>query len=213
MESELRLIFDILNRNCKYVVLRKWETVLDDSIFFDQKNDIDILCEDREKVIALLNAQPVHKDKKRDNFMVLCRTFSIRLDIRWVGDGYYPKEWEINMLKDRVKAPNNVYRLSDEDCIYALAYHALLQKESVSESYRSSICEIYERFYHNSIASSTDNGLLSVLYRFLRMKGYGISIPKDNAVFMNTKNIRSPFLITKFKVQIRRYYYYLKNLL
>jgi hypothetical protein len=55
-------------------------------------------------------------------------------DIRYVGDGYFPRSWQRRMLRDRV-LKDGIYVCSPEDEFHARAYHALFHKAGMPRKY------------------------------------------------------------------------------
>lgn len=213
MGGELRYIFDKLNEGCPYIVLRNWENVLNDEAYINTEEDIDILCQDKEYVINLLGASRIHKNKKRDNFFVPVGSKRVRLDIRWIGDGYYPKNWEIKMLENRQKSTVGVYIPNREDHLFSLLYHALLQKPSLSDKYYIAINNLYRIFKQGLLQEMSEQELLSLLYNYLQSKSYKPTIPHDPGVILNPNNIRPPYMALRRHVLLLRYCSYFKSLI
>lgn len=211
MGGELRQIFDKLNDGCPYIVLRNWENVLNDEAYINTEEDIDILCQNKEYVINLLGASRIHKNKKRDNFYVPVGSKRVRLDIRWIGDGYYPQNWEIKMLENRQMSNDGFYIPNSEDHLFSLLYHALLQKPHLSEKYYRITNGLYHNFKQGHDMSEQE--LLSLLYRYLQSNSYKLTIPHDPGVLLNPNNILPPFTTLKRRVVLLRYCSYFKNLL
>ena len=44
--NNIRELFDFLNDNCEYLVLRNWDELFNESIYSNGHEDIDVLCRD-----------------------------------------------------------------------------------------------------------------------------------------------------------------------
>ena len=59
---------------------------------------------------------------------------NIPFDIRYVGDGYFPRSWQRRMLRDRV-LKDGVFVCAPADDFFARAYHALFHKIELPDKY------------------------------------------------------------------------------
>lgn len=203
---DIRDLFNLLNKNCIYVVLRNWDDVFDESIYGTTHEDIDILCDDLEKFIKITGAYRVHKNKYRDNFIVPCGNLSIRFDVRWLGDGYYPKEMEEAILHKRLLNESDMYTPCPEDYFFSLAYHALLQKNKLSEEYLLKLNNIYSKIT-NDITVHEEGAFLKMLKDYLEEHKFRVTTPSDPAVYLNWANIHKLPYNNSFYREIRRYLY------
>ena len=178
---EIKHFFDTINKECSYLVLRNWNELFTGNIYEYSHNDIDILCENRDEFVKITHAIRIHQESNRDNYVVSLETFKIRLDIRWVGDGYYPLEWQKNMLKRRVYL-NGIYVMSEDDYKYSLLYHAFLQKMSVSEDYKNKIKMLFSEEVIDDVFNVHYTRLLK---EYLQANNYHFELPLDPGVFVN----------------------------
>lgn len=182
--------FDLLNKNCCYLVLRNWDNLLDDSIYGKGHEDIDILCDSLESFIKLTKANRVHKENKRDNYIVTFGNSVIRIDARWVGDGYYPIEMEKRLLADRRVNKQNIFIPNEEGYYYSLLYHALVQKRELSDEYSFKLNDVRKKILNTSINGCYDD-FLNDLGAYLRANGLAVEYPRDPGVVINEKVIKS----------------------
>lgn len=214
--TSLKEFFGYLNHSCKYLVLRNWDNLLDDDIYVEDHEDIDILCDDLHSFIRLSGARRIHKECDRDNYMVVIEEKRVRLDVRWIGDGYYPSEWERKMLERRVMNYQDVYIPCPEDHFYSLSYHALIQKPSLSSEYLFKLSDLYASI-SNVETKLDEHGLITLLVRYLSLSSYKVTLPKDPGVLFNksvvqnmSKEIDIILLfkrrVFKFKQRIRSYF-------
>lgn len=98
-------LFDILNLTSQYVVLRGAEGL--ENRVQDLNGDVDILCSDIGEFTASANARKIGKS---DNFYhVNIAGQNVLFDIRFVGDGYFDKQWQQDIIDNRILEKNGVY--------------------------------------------------------------------------------------------------------
>jgi len=119
-----------------YVVLRNWDG-LPQSVVFGQHGDLDLLVYD------LLHFEEVFGDHltktyphPRVQYKVAINNSFIQADIRHLGDGYYPKDFENAVLKTRVFNPCGFFTPDPLHHRLALAYHAVHHKGFIAPEYR-----------------------------------------------------------------------------
>ncbi len=132
--NSLEEVFYVLNNTVNYVVMRNFEGLpgnFDPSIH----KDIDLLTDEREKLLLFLNPPDVDPFNSRPQVKVNINGQWVLWDTRCVGDDYYCKQWEHDMLESKVLSPGNVYVMNEEHYFYSLVYHALVHKKSIAEDY------------------------------------------------------------------------------
>ena len=60
---------------------------------------------------------------------------NIPIDIRYLGDNFYDKKLEQDMLDSRIKHPNGFYIPNKEMHLYSLIYHAIIHKPKIKSTY------------------------------------------------------------------------------
>lgn len=189
MNNQLKDLFNHLNNNCRYLVLRNWDNLLDESIYGQGHEDIDVLCEDLGEFIKITGAKRVHSEKDRDNYVVPFEGMNVRFDVRWVGDGYYPEGMERAMLNNRRMNEQSVFIPSIVDYYYSLAYHALLQKPSVSEEYLEKLNQV-RQILTQTRASIEQSAISIELCDFLKKNEWKFEYPNDPGVYVNYSGIK-----------------------
>ena len=104
--------FKDINENCNYVVLRNGDDIDWKNSLIKNDGDLDVLCENRKAFIELSGAVPIYSSRRRDNYYITVANHKVRIDIRYVGDRYYDKNWEKDILLCRQF--NGLYYLPDE---------------------------------------------------------------------------------------------------
>lgn len=172
----------VLNCCLEWVVLRNFEFLPDN--FWGNDKDIDLLCSDIDLFERVANAQ--RKGNGISNFTVSISDKTLPIDARFIGDGYYDKCWQRDMLTARViKA--GVPILCLEDHYYSLFYHAKLHKKAVKPEYFERLCQLAAA-NHVSLTPedlTLDEKCVRLIDAFLKRKGYVIEFPRDISCHMN----------------------------
>ncbi len=212
MINSIKELFTELNNNSNYLILRNWENIFDQDIYVNGHEDIDILCENKNDIQKLIGAKRMHFNKHRDNYLVPVGNLNVRFDIRWLGDGYYPEEWEKQMLKRRVFINPGVFVMCNEDYCFSLAYHALIQKAIFSEEYRLKIENSFSKLVGEPRGFSKEE-ICSQLDSFLNNNSYKIVIPEDPGVYMNWASAKKFSYYFSNRLRFRRFVYNIKGYL
>ncbi len=135
----LRDAFDALNHLVSYVVLRNFENLLDGHSSGDwhssgDREQVDLLVADYKEAIRILNARPVLGLVPRwgGRFQVTVAGRRIICEIRFVGDGYFDRQWQHEVLQRRRRLDTGIYVPSSRDYFETLAYHALAHQRELS---------------------------------------------------------------------------------
>ena len=141
--ASLRAVFAALNPLLPYVVLRNFEE-LPDSHVFGEHDDVDLLVHDYHEAIRILNARPLLGMVPRwgGRFHVTVAGRPIIFDIRFVGDGYFDRQWQLDVLQRRRFSESGIYVPSTRDYFETLAYHALAHKRELSEDYAGRLAQM-----------------------------------------------------------------------
>lgn len=126
--QNLRQFFDYLNGvSFPYVVLRNWEP-LPDSVEFGDHSDLDLLVYDLEHFREIIMDAHPEYPYPRVRFKLQVGKEHIFMDIRHVGDGYYPTEFEEAILETREWNEKGFYTPNPIHHRIALAYHVVHHK-------------------------------------------------------------------------------------
>lgn len=180
----LRVFIDTANISCNWLVLRNYEYLPDD--FFGNDDDIDILCDNPNVFSNKMKLQK--RSWGISSYKVLIDGIEISVDLRSVGDQYYDKLWQHNMLKNKIFTSNNVPCPSPLDMFYSLLYHSLLQKKHIKNGYLSIFSQLSKAILPVPLTmqSLKDNDhLLSILSEFMRENNYTFTKPFDSSVYIN----------------------------
>jgi hypothetical protein len=173
---DMNQLLYVLNETVEYVVLRNFNGLFSDynkSIH----GDVDILTSNRYLARLALNAKPVHRSKRRVQHIVKIGDGGTYFDIRYVGDNYYCKAWEKEILEKRHLTSEGYYRTDDENFAYSLLYHALVQKPKIADDYKETFRSLFP--------GKDEKELKQILLEYLRKHGYKMNEPFDYTVYFN----------------------------
>lgn len=167
-----------------YVIIRNAE-MLPDAFDPSLHGDIDLLVGDCAQAAELIGARKVHPERYRVHYEIPVAGKPVRLDLRFVGDGYYDTQWERRML-DRSRVENDISLPHPEDAFFALVYHALFQKKSIAPDYAGKAAALARAAGHEWTGFAD---ALRLLEDFLSRNGYGKTVPDDLSVYRNNRLI------------------------
>lgn len=183
--ESIESFFSALNDNVDYIVLRNFEGLVEGRLFNEVHPDIDVLCKDVEKLLFYAKVGDNINQKKIGRQQIKIDGRFVRLDVRFVGDGYYDKQWEDEMLTRRRLIKGLCYVPDETDYLFSLIYHALVQKNKLSEDYEFRIKQIAS----NLGKSLSDPLSTKELEVYMRSKGYKYTYPSDLGVITNFSGI------------------------
>ena len=184
----LKRVFDVLNAaNCKYVVLRNFEKMPHEVIVDPNHLDVDLLVSDYYEVKRILDGdspQELLNTHYENGKYRIVNTVSIEgkgvnFDIRAVGDNYLDKKWQQDIIKRRVAFRAGIYVPSEEDHLFSIMYHAIIQKKTISDTY----VKVMTSIGNFSVAQAQDKTFLrGELDSFMKRHGYNMVRPNDKTV-------------------------------
>ena len=172
-------LFSELNAKCDYLVLRNFEQMSGDEFLMDGHEDIDFLCSNPEELIMSLGAFPRKFYNKKVQNYILFKGKKVKIDIRYVGDNYYDKTWQMQMLRTKVMNKNGFWTMNQENYFYSLIYHAILQKSSLSDEY---FCRLVVMAKSAGFEVDKEADLLQLLEDMMQKNGYKFVYPQDGSV-------------------------------
>lgn len=135
MES-LKQFFSYMNDiNFKYVVLRNFDALPYD-VVLGAHSDLDLLVYDREHFMEIFPQAKLEHPFPRVRTKVPIGESFIYVDVRFVGDDYYPEDFEKAILQTREWNPRGFWTPDPMHHRIALAYHAVHHKNGISDDYR-----------------------------------------------------------------------------
>ncbi len=181
---DIREFFYELNKeNIRYVVMRNYEMMHLGDFFCGQHEDIDILVDDSQKFREIAHAYPKMWPEDDIHFVIFVDNECIPLDVRKVGDSYYDEKWERDILERRKLAENgNWYVMDEEDYYYSLAYHAIFQKERLSEEYLNKLNVMAQKL---GVSAGCQAEHEDRIREYFHLNNYEYTIPLDKSVLVN----------------------------
>ena len=180
-----------LKYSSKYLVLRNFEFLPFN--FFNNDKDVDALCENVMDFISASNAKVLSLTDGGAKLMVKIEDKQVPFDIRFIGDGYYHSSWERDMLEQRVKTIDNVYKPRLDDYFFSLLYHAVLQKPDIKPIYIQRFASISNELQFDFFDINKINDkryIASIIEGFFVFKNYLYTNPKDTKVYVNYSTLK-----------------------
>ena len=178
-------MFYVLNNSTNYAILRNYET-LPEEIYVNDHNDIDIICDSYKNVAYVLNAKKVFEEDYRVHYKAKVQDKDANFDLRYIGDDYYYKELEEDLLKTKVYNEKGFYTISDDYYFYTLLYHAMLHKLRFSEDYKNRLSKMNKEFSN----LKDEKSCLKLLQDWLIKKHYLVTKPIDKSVQFNIERAK-----------------------
>lgn len=126
--QSLKQFFEYLNDiNFKYVVLRNFEN-LPAGVEVGSHGDLDLLVYDLEHFKEVFPQVIAEFPSPRVRYKLLINNVYVYMDLRSVGDGYYPEQFQKDILENREYNQNGFFTPDPMRFRIALAYHAVHHK-------------------------------------------------------------------------------------
>ena len=151
--------------NFEYVVLRNWDRLPFD-VVLGEHSDLDLLTYDFDHFTELFPQAHREYSFPRVRMKIPIDDSYIYVDIRSIGDNYYPEDFQRAILATKEWNARGFYMPNPYHHRLALAYHAVHHKNSISKD--------YARF----LGTSTIEDLLSAL----KQSSIGWIAPMDTTV-------------------------------
>ena len=177
--NSLQDVFHELNKHpeLKWVITHNFDDFVDG-------DDIDFLTDDYFYFMRVLDTTEKPKGEKFNavsdggksvrNYIKVGKK-DIPIDIRYLGDNFYDKKLEQDMLDTRIKHPNGFYIPNKEIHLYSLIYHAIIHKRKISSTY----LKVFKQ-YGLKDSEINKNNLKNKLDTWLQKKGYSYCKPEPS---------------------------------
>jgi len=180
--DSLKSFLYVLNSSVEYVVLRNYEDY-PEKYSSREHGDIDLLVSNLKLIKYLTGARKVFNRKNRVHHKIRIQGNDVFFDFRYVGDSYYDKNWEQQILESRILKDGLFYIPDETNHYYSLLYHAILHKPFLTQSYQAKLA---------NGSKKSDDQLFQELDKFMRKYLYKYVIPKDLSVYFNSNNVLEP---------------------
>lgn len=179
--DSLEAVFHELNKhpNLKWIVMRNFED-MPHKVTIDEHLDVDLLVSDYYLVKSILDGSSATDDRYENgnnrilNYVTIDNK-KVLFDFRFVGDNYYDKKLEQEMLNTRIIHPNGFYVPNNEIHLYTLIYHALIHKPEISSTY----IKVFKE-YGLEDSEINKNSLKIKLDIFMKKNGYSYVKPEPS---------------------------------
>lgn len=174
-------LFKVLNFCSNYLVLRNFDHLPKDA----SEGDVDFLCDNYQ---LLASAANIYQNTGRAyKGVVEVSGASVPIDIRFVGDGYYPAAWQKDMLKRRALS-DSMYVPSIDDYFFSILYHCKIHKKTLSQEYQVLLQDLAERMgfgWFLDVDLDNDEMVGEMLNGYMCFNNYFYEKPIDHGVYEN----------------------------
>ena len=179
--DSLQDVFHELNSypNLKWIVMRNFED-MPHKVTIDEHLDVDLLVSDYYLVKRILDSSSATNDRYENggnrilNYVII-NNKKVLFDFRFVGDNYYDKKLEQEMLNTRIIHPNGFYIPNNNLHLHTLIYHALIHKSEISPTY----IEVFKKYGLND-SEINRNSLKTKLDIFMKENRYSYVKPEPS---------------------------------
>ena len=203
-------LFEILNLTTQYVVLRGSNSI--DETVETLSGDIDILCSNIGEFTAAANAKNIWNSKNFFHVNIMGK--DVLFDIRYVDDDYFDRDWQNNIIQNRVLTQDAIYIPRVDDYFFSHLYHAYIHKPYFYDKYINRLDGLAKEIGINDFKNDCQNNIENIkkiLRGYLLASNYKVTIPKDDQVYVNIDFISQLQNVNKFKLYLRLYSVKIKN--
>ena len=174
-------LFEVLNIGSRYLVQRNYEGLPDQLL----DRDIDFLCDNHQRLASLCGMKQKAGQTYKGSIKVSGAEVSV--DVRFIGDRYYPAAWQEDMLRRR-QLHEGFYIPAQDDLFFSLLFHCKAQKRQVKPKYAKSLPILAEQlrfdwFSGTDLGDDTECG--HILSGYFRARRYYYEEPLDAGVQQN----------------------------
>lgn len=135
MDSIKQFLSYMNDVNFKYVVLRNWDSLPYD-IKLGEHSDLDLLVYDFSHFFEIFSAAKLENSYPRVRTKIPVDDSYIYVDVRHIGDDYYPVDFEKAILETREWNERGFWTPDALHHTIGLAYHAIHHKNFISPEYK-----------------------------------------------------------------------------
>ena len=180
----------VLNSSLEYVVLRNFEQY-PERYSSNEHGDIDLLVTNIKLLKHLSGAEKIYKRKHRVHYKVRISDKDVYFDFRHIGDDYYDKQWEMQILKTRILKDNLFYVPDEINYYYSLLYHAILHKPFLTHEYEGRLLKgLNQNIAQDHYSPDSSKHLFQKLVLFMSDNNYKYVVPRDISVYFNSKYLK-----------------------
>lgn len=192
------------SNNINYVIMRNFANLTSEELYISGHPDIDILCENSIELAKAINAKQ-YRPNDITHYYIIIKNKEVSLDLRHVGDGYYPTNWQLDILKSKQLHPDGFYIMDNINYLHSLTYHAIIQKRNISIDYIDLLVNLSSNI---GLKINTNNKLKSLLLNleeYMYKCGYKYTYTKDKTVILNKKHIDKRLIENDLKLQFKHW--------
>ena len=126
----------------------------------------------------------------------------VKLDVRYVGDGYFDTNWQKNILNNR-RYYKGFYVPNKENFIYAIIYHIVYHKGYIDKKY----IDFLKKNLQMKVIDFTK--IVEIINKYLKLKKYNITRPLDLTIpvtyQLDNFSIKNEIQLVKKQIDIRNF--------
>jgi len=183
--ADFKEFIEVANMTASWLILRNFEYLPYD--FFEKDKDVDMLCADINLFASTMNLKKWSWGIGAYETVIEDKV--VPFDVRFLGDNYYDKLWQYNMLESRILTEDNVPRMNDINYFFSLIYHSKIQKTNVKPVYVDRLFDLSRKINFNEYEKDLihqDKEISAVINNFLALNHYRYVRPLDISVPENT---------------------------
>jgi hypothetical protein len=176
--NSLHDAFQFISSLTSWCVMRGWESLPD----YVSGDDLDTLVENRKLFFAALGLkQPNNHDFLRNGYLEIKNSDTfIKLDVHWIGDGYFDTKWQYNFLANKI--PTNGFFIPDKiNALMTHLYSEYVLRPSPRPEKFETLARLIKEIDHNNIIDQeiliNQNAVIALLNDFMSQNNYTLSIP------------------------------------
>ena len=196
------------NKKLKYVVLRQRKSKNDDidilvNDYFIFKRTSDCHSYKKKNLKLISNAgDPIEDNGFKVSNFIKIKDEIIKLDVRFIGDGYLDSQWQKKILDKRV-LKLNYYIPNNENYIFSLIYHIVYHKGFIDKKYNNILKKSFK------LRSIDLIKITKIIQDYLSLKKYKITRPLDLTIpvtyQLNNFSIKSEFQLVNNQIDNRNF--------
>lgn len=171
-------LFELLNYTSKYIFLRDFETFTKD----ETPQTLEVLCNAFQPFCSAANIQQDLSKPYCGVLKVLGQ--HININVRFVGDRYYPVSWAKDILSQR-ELRGCVYVPCIEDYFFSFLYHIIVHRSEIPDAEISTIRSLATQLGYDWLPVNDMDvckNMCGVLSGYMQAKNYYYEQPIDGQV-------------------------------
>ncbi|UJP64178.1 hypothetical protein [Mongoliitalea daihaiensis] len=181
-------LFNMLNLGADYLILRNFESLPDEN----PEADLDLLTDNYQRLASLIGME--QSPTKPYKGVIIVAGEEVKIDIRFLGDEYFPAKWQQSMLSNKI-FNGLLFHPRYDDYFFSLLYHCKIHKFQVKPTYNVKLSNLARQLQLTWFTPSQlddDYNMGKILAGYFKSHQLIYQNPIDDAVGKNRSMI--PYL-------------------